>query len=74
MPMYTYRCSKCEYVFEEIKVYEKRDECPACALCGGVSVRDAAELFGIQTGIDSRSETVYPDQEIDKVVGEAAEK
>jgi putative FmdB family regulatory protein len=74
MPMYTYRCEKCGYSFQELKPYEKRDEGVACTLCGGVAQRNAAELFGIHTTIDSRTETVYTDKEIDKVVGEASSK
>jgi putative FmdB family regulatory protein len=74
MPLYTYKCQKCGLVFEEIARFEKRDEAPPCKLCQGASVRNAAETFSVNTTLNPKTDTIYSNKEIDKVVGAAAEK
>lgn len=74
MPLYTYKCQKCGFVFEEIVSFEKRDDDPKCKLCNGESVRSAAETFSVKTTLNPKTDTIYSDKEIDKVVGAAAEK
>ncbi len=74
MPIYTYTCKGCNYIFEELSSYETRDEAQSCPLCGEAAERNAAETFGIKTTIDPKRDTVYTPKEIDKVVGSDAEK
>jgi rubredoxin len=61
-------------VFEDLAPYEKRDEDRKCKLCGSLAKRNVAELFGIKTTLDPRRDTIVTPKEIDKVVGEKAEK
>jgi putative FmdB family regulatory protein len=74
MPIYTYKCSSCGYVFEELVSYEKRDEGVGCSLCKGAAVRSAAETFGISTTLNPQTDTIYSNKEIDQVVGRESEK
>jgi len=74
MPIYTYRCEQCGYIFEELTAYDGRDTDKSCGLCKGKAIRAAAETFGINTTLDARTDTIYSPKEIDKVVGVESEK
>ena len=74
MPMYTYKCENCDFVFEELMSYDKRDSGVKCSLCGGSSVRNAAEIFGVHTILNAQTDTIYTPKEIDKVVGSDSDK
>lgn len=74
MPIYTYRCEKCGYIFEDLVSFEKKDEVKICELCKSNAVRNAAETFGVHTVLNARTDTIYSSKEIDKVVGKDAEK
>jgi putative FmdB family regulatory protein len=74
MPIYTYTCKKCGFVFEELVSYEKRDSGIPCTLCKEESERKAAEEFGIKTTLNPNTDTVYSAKEIDKVVGQKSEE
>jgi len=74
MPLYTYVCGDCNHEFDEIVALDKRDEKKPCKLCQGESERKVAVRFGFKSAIDPRTDTVYTPKEIDRVVGEKAEK
>lgn len=74
MPLYEFRCKSCGHEFEEILSYNNRDGDVECKLCGGESERKKASSFGIHTTLDPKKDTIVTDKEIDKVVGDAAEK
>lgn len=33
MPLYTYECSECEQIMEEVKSISNRNICPDCPIC-----------------------------------------
>lgn len=72
MPLYEYRCDNCNFEFEEIFPYEKRDDV-ICKKCGSKADRKISP-FGINVSIVPGRDTVYSPKEIDKVVGKDAEK
>jgi putative FmdB family regulatory protein len=73
--MYTYKCTGCGFVFEELVSYEKRDSTTSCSICHSNAVRNAAEIFGVHTTLNPKTDTIYSPKEIDKVVGtESAKK
>jgi len=74
MPMYTYKCESCGFVFEDLVSFEKRDTDVTCSLCKGKAIRGAAEVFGMHTTLNPRTDTIYSPKEIDKVVGAESEK
>ncbi len=50
MPMYEYKCSKCETLFEEL-IYNSDDEKDlACPECGNKKVERALSAFAISMG------------------------
>lgn len=50
MPIYEYRCKKCETFFEELVFSEeKKPECPSC---GDISVEKQFSAFGVGAGSD----------------------
>jgi len=73
MPLYVYKCEECGHEFEEIVSYDKRDGPQSCGLCGKSSKRVEVTSFGISVQADKGSTIVSP-KEIDKAVGEDAEK
>lgn len=73
MPLYEYRCATCNYQFEEIVAYDKRDDKRPCPKCKAESERVVASTFGIASKADANATLVTP-KEIDKAVGEDADK
>jgi len=74
MPIYKYFCRGCSLEFEEIRNYDKRDVSIVCPDCKGKdTARVLAVPFGISVKADSNA-TLYSKKEIDKAVGEDAEK
>jgi putative FmdB family regulatory protein len=73
MPIYTYKCEACNFIFEELVSYDKKDDVN-CNLCKGKAHRGAAETFGINTTLNPKTDTIYSPKEIDKVVGAESEK
>ncbi len=47
MPIYEYRCKKCQNKFEELVGLGTRDEDMACPRCGSGSVERAFSVFGV---------------------------
>jgi putative FmdB family regulatory protein len=74
MPIYTYTCESCGYVFEDLVSFDSKDADRACSLCSASAKRNAAEVFGIKTSLNPQTDTIYSPKEIDKVVGEKADK
>jgi len=74
MPMYTYQCDQCGFVFEDLVSFDEKDTDITCSLCAGKAVRNAVETFGIHTTLNSRTDTIYSPKEIDKVVGAESER
>ena len=54
MPIFEYRCSNCNEVFEHLRLSrsDNRVECPSC---GGSKVQQMVSLFAAQTGGKSSS-------------------
>jgi len=74
MPLYTYKCKSCSHEFDELIIYEKRNSVQKCKLCESDAERKVATSFGISTSLDPKRDTIYSPKEIDKVVGEEANK
>lgn len=74
MPLYEYRCADCRREFEDISSYEDRDNKRACPSCSGNNIERKISSFGINTTIDSRTDTAYSPKEVDKVIGAESEK
>lgn len=67
MPVYTYRCCKCDRIQDSVRPMEARDDAGECEECGAETARDMAEeLGGVQTDwpepIYSDAAGVHPDQ------------
>ncbi len=45
MPIYEFKCSKCEHVFEVMGSYAEREQPHACPKCGSNEVKQAITLF-----------------------------
>ena len=54
MPIFEYRCSKCDEVFEEL-VLGKSQSRVKCPSCGGTKVQSLVSRFAAQTGGKSAS-------------------
>lgn len=75
MPLYVYKCGACGFEFEQIVPLDKRDDDRNCPECESIDVtRKIANLFGFTVGLDPKKDTIHTNKEIDKVVGEAANK
>lgn len=74
MPLYTYRCTGCGFEFEELVSYEKRDGRQVCKKCREEAVRKVGTSFRVKSRLDPKRDTITTNNEIDRVVGESAEK
>jgi len=75
MPLYEFKCNGCGHEFEDLTKYEDRDRDQKCKLCGALSTRKWASVFGIHSELNPKRDTIVSPKEIDKVVGKlAAEK
>ena len=45
MPVYEFKCDKCEHVFEVMGSYEEREKSHPCPKCGSTEVKQAISLF-----------------------------
>jgi len=45
MPVYEFRCSKCDQVFEVMGTYADREKAQTCPKCGSTEVKQAISLF-----------------------------
>jgi putative FmdB family regulatory protein len=45
MPVYEFRCSNCEHVFEVMGSYSEREKAQTCPKCGSTEVKQAISLF-----------------------------
>jgi putative FmdB family regulatory protein len=45
MPVYEFRCNKCEHVFEVMGSYAEREKAQTCPKCGSTEVKQAISLF-----------------------------
>jgi putative FmdB family regulatory protein len=45
MPIYEFKCGKCEHIFEVMGGYEERDKPHKCPKCGSKRVKQAISLF-----------------------------
>jgi putative FmdB family regulatory protein len=45
MPIYEFKCGKCEHIFEVMGSYEERDKPQRCPKCGSKKVKQAISLF-----------------------------
>lgn len=73
MPLYEYLCSNCDLEFEDLSLFEKKDE-KNCPSCGEKAIRRPASQFGVNTSIDHKKDTIVSNKEIDKVIGQDAER
>jgi putative FmdB family regulatory protein len=53
MPIYEYRCKKCQNKFEELVGLGTRDEDMVCPGCGSSSVERAFSVFGVLGGAET---------------------
>ncbi len=47
MPLYEYRCEKCEHTFEDLVPLEDRDNGSACPKCSSKQVRRLVSAFAV---------------------------
>ena len=45
MPVYEFKCSKCDHVFEVMGSYAEREKAHTCPKCGSTEVKQAISLF-----------------------------
>lgn len=45
MPVYEFKCGKCEHVFEVMGSYEEREKSHTCPKCASTEVKQAISLF-----------------------------
>jgi putative FmdB family regulatory protein len=45
MPVYEFRCTKCEHVFEVMGSYAEREKAQTCPRCSSTEVKQAISLF-----------------------------
>ncbi len=45
MPVYEFKCSKCDHVFEVMGSYEEREKTQTCPKCASTEVKQAISLF-----------------------------
>ncbi len=45
MPIYEFKCSKCEHIFEVMGSYAEREQPHPCPQCGSTEVKQAITLF-----------------------------
>lgn len=50
MPMYEYRCERCDALFEEIKRMADRDQPETCPACGGEARAQISGVAMISSG------------------------
>lgn len=75
MPLYQYKCKEenCKHSFERLVMMSARDA-QDCPRCHKRAVRDGFQGFSVTTPFDLSTKDPYTDKEIDKVVGEDANK
>jgi len=73
MPIYKYICEGCSLNFEEIVDFEESNKVK-CPSCGYSSERQFPDSVSVKTTLDPRRDTIVSPKEIDKVVGEDADK
>jgi len=57
MPIYEYKCKKCDENFELFVRVSSQQDKPACPECGSSKVKKAISLFGL-SGANASSRTV----------------
>ncbi len=45
MPIYEFKCAKCEHLFEVMGSYREREKPHKCPKCGSTRVKQAISLF-----------------------------
>ena len=45
MPVYEFKCTKCDHVFEVMGGYAERERTQTCPECGSTDVKQAISLF-----------------------------
>lgn len=73
MPLYDYKCSECSLEFDDLVSYDKRDD-KACPNCGKKADRVEVNNFGFSTTLDAKKDTIFTNKEIDKIIGQDADK
>jgi len=73
MPLYQYNCPECGFEFEKFCSVKDRDS-QDCSQCGTLAVKQLANSFAVASKVDVDRGGVHSAKEIDKVVGEQAEK
>ena len=73
MPIYKYVCPDCSLNFEEIVSFEESTEVK-CPECSTTSERQFPDSVSVKTTLDPKKDTIATPKEIDKVVGEDADK
>ena len=45
MPVYEFKCSQCDHLFEVMGGYAEREKAQTCPSCGSTEVKQAISLF-----------------------------
>jgi len=48
MPVYEFKCGKCEHLFEVMGSYAEREKAQTCPKCGSTEVKQAISLFSVK--------------------------
>jgi putative FmdB family regulatory protein len=48
MPVYEFKCSKCEHVFEVMGSYAEREKAQTCPKCGGTEVKHVISVVSVK--------------------------
>lgn len=75
MPTYTYKCSNenCGVKTERLVQLINKDK-QQCLMCGKPAVRQEINAFAVSTPLDTTKKDAYTRPEIDRIVGESADK
>jgi putative FmdB family regulatory protein len=53
MPVYEFKCGKCEHLFEVVGSYPEREKAQTCPKCGSTEVKRAISLFSAKPSSSS---------------------
>ena len=48
MPVYEFKCRKCEHLFEVMGSYAEREKAQTCPKCGGTEVKHVISLVSVK--------------------------
>jgi len=49
MPVYEFKCSKCDHLFEVMGSYAEREKAQTCPKCGGTEVKPVISVVSVKS-------------------------